>query len=182
MERLREQLEKEKAEDRAKFEQEIESLRQQSLHTPSSDTDSDLHRNTAYELLQSIAYTPIRTSSDLSSRVVIGQEQTSSPRFTSHSPDCAHSYQSSSSPNSSPEGIFRRKSIEQEQVDDDTLDISIVDKHERYRVDSRTEDNNGYCVVDDMSREETGNEGDVEDGGEEVSMAQRRSRKPRASE
>ena len=67
-------------------------------------------------------------------------------------------------------------------MDEDTLDISIVDKQERYRVDSRTEDNSGYCVVDDMGREETGNEGDVEDGGGGFSPVQRRGRQPRTSE
>lgn len=186
--RLREELEKEREEDRAKFLQEIEALRQQNMSTPTSDTENDVRCNTTYDLLQSIAYTTIprsrattntgtTTSPSITDRIVVGQEEVANSipiphfRISSHSPsDCGggYSYQSSvlsTTPHSSPEGegMFRRTSIAEEQVDEETVDINIVDKQEgkRYRLDSLTEKNTGFCVVDTLGIE--GGEGEEEE-------------------
>ncbi len=175
MERLREELEREREEDRAKHLLEIEAIRQQNNYTPTSDCQEDLdndpRQNGTYDLLQSIAQIPIQNGSpDISERVVVGKEKEEllcSPRYCA-SPEIAHSYKSfsacSATPDSSPEGVIRRTSITQEQINDDTIDISIVDKEEKqlFRLDSRTEKGNGYCVVSHVEEEEQENGGDAE--------------------
>ena len=156
-------MKEEREEERAKFEQEIEAIRQQNMHTPTSDyqedTDNDPRQSRTYELMQSIARLPIKTSPDIAERVVVGKEVEClrSPHHST-SPDIPNSYQSfsalSESPNSSPETMVRRTSITQEQINEDTVDINIVDKEEGlFRMDSQSENKNGYCIVTSVNGE-----------------------------
>ena len=157
MSKLREELERKNADDKANLLQELEILRRQNMYTPTTsdsqdDTDNDPRSNATYDLLQSIAHSPIRSTlghygHSISDRIVIGKEQYSSPHY-SRSPDCASSYQSSiysSSPCSSPESMIRRKSISQNQIDEDTVDINIVERMERTSR-SESEEDSGVGV------------------------------------
>ncbi len=149
MERLREKLEQERAQDRAKYLGEIEALRQQSLYTPTSDcpddSDSDPRRSSTYDLLQSVACSPPSSRQyDIAERVVVGREEPQSPECVSGS------YQSSflsSTPGSSPEGVFRRTTIEEKPVDAETVDINIVEKDEKHLYRLQDNQGDGYCMV-----------------------------------
>ena len=153
MQQLRDELEQKNSEDKAKLLRELDTLRQLNLSTPTSDyqdeMENGLRKNTAYDLLQSIAHTPIQEVPSIENRIVIGKE---SRRM--HSPDCASSYQSSiiSSCGSSPEEHRRRHfSIEQEHIDEETLDISFVDKSragEKENEEEEEEKNTGGSIGD----------------------------------
>ena len=164
-------MEKEREEERAKLLREMEAIRQQNMNTPTSDyqddPDGDLQQNRTYELMQSIAripisHPPLKTSSpDISERVVVGKERErlQSPRFSASPDHSPHSTRSSTSasPSASPEGVVRHTSITQDQINEDTVDINIVDKEEKqlYRLDSESERHGGYCLVTHVNEKAT---------------------------
>lgn len=141
IERLREELEQKNAEDRARYLQELDALRQQSAYTPTSDSqedsEDDPRKNSTYELLQSIPYMSVRR--DLEDRVVVGREReeeaglssTTSPAAneavsSEHFSTASLDSSSSSSPNLS--SYIRHTSITQNQVDNETVDINLVER------------------------------------------------------
>ena len=169
MENLREKLERERAEDRERYEQELEKLRQHNLFSPTSDNaeDSDASdpcRSSTYDLLQSVAYTPVRSRQDLTERVVVGREgegRAHTPVRTSKAPPpppstsyVARSYQS---PGSSPKLAPRHNSIAEEGI----VDVDIVQKNgHTFLLDTVTEGSNGFCLVTDLQEEEVKVESD----------------------
>lgn len=103
MEKLREELAGEREKDRAKYIQEVEALRQRNLYTPPSDcmddSDYDPRGSSTYDLMQSIAFSPARsTHRDIAERVVEGKEEdrrSHTPNFSQSYPDKTSSFPSS---------------------------------------------------------------------------------------
>jgi len=143
MQKMREELEKKNEEDKARFVQELEDLKQQMEANSQSensnsrcDSEDDVQRNSAYELMQSIVFTPLaprKWSLSLNERVVEGRERDTSlsPQRSSTSPDIDDSFSSSnhspySSPGSSPANKHRKTTIIQRDIDEDTLGVDIV--------------------------------------------------------
>ena len=139
MEKMREELEKKNEEDRARFMQELDDLKQQVANSSQSDNNSrcdsedEVQRNSAYELMQSIVYTPVvpRKWSRLSleDRVVEGRERDVSLSPYRFSPDINGSLSSDSSghsPGTSPENRHRKMTIIEHEIDEDTLGVELV--------------------------------------------------------
>ena len=162
MEQLREELERRNEEDKAKLTQELKDLKQRMVSTngfnnvdASRTDDGDLRHNSAYELMQSIAYTTIghKPSPDISDRVVVGQEsrllcsphlfkssagKQSFPSYSSSSPPLSIS----SSPSTSPENRFRSKFITEDPLGADMVNIGFREVRDTARSDDR-----GFTVL-----------------------------------
>lgn len=176
MERLREQLEKEKEKDRVKYQQEIETLRQRNLYTPTSDcmddSDSDPRRSSTYDLLQSVAFSPIRSVHlDIAERIVEGKEgdrRSHTPNFAHSPPGKTSSYPTSamsSTPNSSSDDVFKRAPAAGSRADKEAAHISIVSNDGHFfRLDSRGEETDGFCVVSELKGGQEGRSTEERDG------------------
>lgn len=164
MEKLREELAGEREKDRAKYIQEVEALRQRNLYTPPSDcmddSDYDPRGSSTYDLMQSIAFSPARsTHRDIAERVVEGKEEdrrSHTPNFSQSYPDKTSSFPMkamSSTPNSTPNGDLKRSPVARHHhTGKESAHISIVENDgQRFRLDSRGEESNGFCVVSELN-------------------------------
>ena len=143
VEQMREEMERKNEEDRSKLLQEMEELKQQiptysDRDSSQSDSEEDVRRNSAYELMQSIAYTPITArkwnNASIADRVVVGRERDSSlsPYRSTTSPESrSFKYSSSTAPDSSPDNRHRRTTIVQDEIDEETMDIVDVSRSPR---------------------------------------------------
>lgn len=154
MERMREQLEKEREEDKAKYLQEIETLRQQNLYTPiMDDSDSDPRRSSTYDLLQSVAFSPIHR--DISERVVEGKEgdrQCHTPTSL-QSPGGFDSRKSSTLSSTPYSGVFKRSATAEDQ------NMSLEKDGRVFLLDNQGVGHNGFCVVSELRDERDGDSG-----------------------
>ena len=143
VEQMREEMERKNEEDRSKLLQEMEELKQQiptysDRDSSQSDSEEEVRRNSAYELMQSIAYTPITArkwnNASIADRVVVGRERDSSlsPYRSTTSPESrSFKYSSSTAPDSSPDNRHRRTTIVQDEIDEETMDIVDVSRSPR---------------------------------------------------
>ncbi len=158
-------MERKNEEERSKLLQEMEELKQQiptysDRDSSQSDSEEEVRRNSAYELMQSIAYTPITArkwnNASIADRVVVGRERDSSlsPYRSTTSPESrSFEYSSSSSPDSSPANRHRRTTIIQDEIDDETMHISIVDVSRSPRSPHSVE--MGFTMVSEEEEEES---------------------------
>ncbi len=137
-------MERKNEEDRSKLLQEMEELKQQiptysDRDSSQSDSEEEVRRNSAYELMQSIAYTPITArkwnNASIADRVVVGREERDSSlspyRSTTSPKSRSFEYSSSTSPDSSPDNRHRRRTIVQDEIDEETMDIVDVSRSPR---------------------------------------------------
>ncbi len=163
--KLLQEMERKNEEERSKLLQEMEELKQQiptysDRDSGQSDSEEDVRRNSAYELMQSIAYTPITAqkwnNASIADRVVVGRERDSSisPYRSTTSPESrSFEYSSSTSPDSSPDNRHRRTTIVQDEIDEETMDMGIVNVSRSPRSPHSVE--MGFTMCSDEEEEES---------------------------